>query len=92
MLFRDTTANIYSFDEAAPLDEPECPSGPLWALSDSNNQVRRPEGIFYGLPTRVRTIQATSPKEDRWKGWSKHSGAERYVMDIWSESEIANLA
>ena len=87
VLFRDT-ANIYSFDEMAPLDE----YGPLWALSDSNSQVRNPEGIFYSLPTRIRAIQATSPKEDRWKQWSKDSGAECYVMDIWSELEIADLA
>ncbi|KAN0073583.1 hypothetical protein V8E55_012190 [Tylopilus felleus] len=86
MLFRDT-ATFYSLTDATPLYD----YGPLWALSDSNAGVQSPPSIFYGT-TGVRTIQTTSPKESRWKKWSKQGGAECYVMDIWSGKEITDLA
>ncbi|KAF8557321.1 hypothetical protein OG21DRAFT_349393 [Imleria badia] len=87
VLFRNT-ATFHSSADMRPLDE----YGPLWALSDSNSRVRAPAGIFYSLPRHVRTIQTTSPEESRWKDWSKDAGAVCYVMDIWSEEEIADLA
>ena len=40
----------------------------------------------------VRTIQTTLPKRNRWKEWSKEAKAECYIIDIWSEKEIGNLA
>ncbi|KAN0077949.1 hypothetical protein V8E55_010006 [Tylopilus felleus] len=86
MLFRDT-ATFYSLTDATPLYD----YGPLWALSDSNAGVQSPPSIFYGT-TGVRTIQTTSPKESRWKEWSKQGRAKCYVMDIWSEKEITDLA
>ena len=86
VVFRDT-ATFYSLDDATPLYDYQ----PLWALSDSNAGVQSPAPIFYHQD-HVRTIQTTSPKESRWKEWSKQSGAECYVMDIWSGKEIRDLA
>ncbi|KAF8548541.1 hypothetical protein OG21DRAFT_1500960 [Imleria badia] len=85
VLFRDT-ATFYSLADPTPLYD----HGPLWALSDSNAGVQSPAPIFYS-PDDVRTIQTTSPKESRWKEWSKQSGAECYVMDIWSRKEVTDL-
>lgn len=45
-----------------------------------------------GAVNRVRVIQATSPEASRWKTWSKQMGASRYIMDIWSDEEVADLA
>ncbi|KAG9310264.1 hypothetical protein JVU11DRAFT_9382 [Chiua virens] len=64
----------------------------LWALCDSNHNVQQPAGIFYGKWDKIRIIQTTSPQESRWKAWKKQQGAEIYVMDIWSEDELRNLA
>ena len=86
MLFRDT-ATFYSLADATPLYDYR----PLWALSDSNAGVLSPAPILY-RPGDVRTIQTTSPNQSRWKEWSKQSGAECYVMDIWSGKEITDLA
>lgn len=86
VLFKDTATFCSTLDTAS-LDE----HGPLWALSDSNSGVQSPNPIFYGLPSVVKTIQSTSPEQSRWK-WSKYAKAECYVMDIWSELEITNLA
>ncbi|KAF8552965.1 hypothetical protein OG21DRAFT_1485803 [Imleria badia] len=86
VLFRDT-ATFYSLADPTPLYD----YGPLWALSDSNAGVQSPAPIFYS-PDDVRTIQTTSPKQSNWKAWSKYAGAVCYVMDIWSEEEIVDLA
>ncbi|KAF8554873.1 hypothetical protein OG21DRAFT_1484324 [Imleria badia] len=86
VLLRDT-ATFYSFADSTPLYDYE----PLWALSDSNAGVQSPASIFY-RSSYIRTIQTTSPTENRWKQWNKQGGAECYVMDIWSGKEIADLA
>ena len=87
VLFRDM-ATFHSIYDTKLLDE----HGPLWALSDSSERVQRsPNPIFYGPLSRVKTIQSTSPRENRWKQWSKYADAECYAMDIWSEQEITNL-
>ncbi|KAF8346418.1 hypothetical protein F5887DRAFT_1182764 [Amanita rubescens] len=64
----------------------------MWALSDSNYQMRSPSAIFLSRPGKVRVIQATSPKEDRWKSWSKEARASCYIMDLWTLNEIEILA
>ncbi|KAI0000819.1 hypothetical protein BJV74DRAFT_820874 [Russula compacta] len=87
VLLRDT-ATIHSISDTDPLDD----FAPIWGLSDSNFMVRTPPSIFVENSPLIRAIQATSPRRDRWKDWSKHAGAECYVMDIWSEMEIAHLA
>ena len=64
----------------------------IWALSDSNATIEHPPDKFMGAVNRVRVIQATSPEASRWKTWSKQMGASRYIMDIWSDEEVADLA
>ena len=86
VVFRDTTT-FHSFNDTEPLHEYR----PLWALSDSNTLIRSPAGIFYQF-CHVRTIQTTLPEKSRWKQWTKYSGAGFYIMDIWTEKEIADLA
>ncbi|KAF8133880.1 hypothetical protein EV363DRAFT_1324837, partial [Boletus edulis] len=72
---------------------PLATGGPMWALSDSSQERNgAPPECFYAFPTRVRLIQATSPKKRRWHEWSKQAKAECYVMDIWTAQEIANFA
>ena len=63
----------------------------LWALTDSNAHVQIPCDVFLS-PAHIRVIQTTSPREHRWKVWSKHADAVGYVMDIWSMKEISDLA
>ncbi|KAF8345501.1 hypothetical protein F5887DRAFT_965300, partial [Amanita rubescens] len=45
----------------------------MWALSDSNYQIRSPSPIFLFSPGKIRVIQTTSPREDRWKRWSREA-------------------
>ena len=66
--------------------------GTIWALCDSNQTIINPSTVFLQLDGNVRVIQTTSPKASRWKEWTKHTGARRYVMDIWSTEEIMALA
>ncbi|KAF8133329.1 hypothetical protein EV363DRAFT_1397562 [Boletus edulis] len=67
--------------------------GHMWALSDSNHQNSgAPPSGFYSYPQSVRMIQATSPKKKCWHEWRKQARAECYVMDIWTEREVTNLA
>ena len=87
-LFEESGVSFYSLDDANPLTKFHC----VWALVDSNDKVLNPSEIFRGRPNRVRPIQTTSPREKRWKEWTKYTGAKCYVMDIWSEKEIADLA
>ena len=63
----------------------------LWAFTDSNAHTLVPGEIFLGEPDRIRPIQTTAPEANRWKEWSKHSGAVGYIMDIWSEKETGDL-
>jgi len=63
----------------------------MWILFDSNGDVRSPSAIFSG-EEKIRVIMAMPPKRDRWKEWSKQSGSKPYVMDIWSEKEVRQLA
>ena len=87
-LFEESKVSFYSLSDADPLEKFDF----LWALVDSNDNVLSPNEIFRGPPNRIRPIQTTSPREKRWKEWSKYNGAKCYVMDIWSEKEIADLA
>ena len=86
-VFQDSVS-FHSLDDARPLAEFHS----MWALTDSNYRVRTPSGIFLGFRECVRVIQTTPPTRDHWKGWSKRAGAVGYIMDIWSEKEIADLA
>ncbi|KAI9456482.1 hypothetical protein HD554DRAFT_1847843 [Boletus coccyginus] len=86
-LFAEDTVAFYSFQETPPLSQ----HSPMWVLFDSNGDVLSPNPIFC-LEEKNRVIMATSPKKDRWKEWSKQSGSQPYVMDIWSEQEVRQLA
>ena len=84
--FKDTVG-FHSLNDSKPLEE-----GPsVWALCDSNDDVKTPDGLFK-CHQRVRIIQATPPEPPRWKGWSTRVGAKPYVMDIWSDEEVVQLA
>ena len=77
---------FHSVGDSAPLDD----CGTTWALADSNSNVRDPHPIF--VNSDIRTIQATSPRRDRWHEWSKQARARCYTMDFWSEQEVVELA
>ena len=83
------SVSIHTLQDATPLARFQ--SQTLWALADSNAHIKIPSHIFLSQK-RVRTIQTTSPRESRWKQWSKEARAKGYVMDIWSEKEIGDLA
>ena len=85
-LFRDSVTFHYEYDQ-----EPLFELSPLWALSDSSGRVQSPSVYFRGFPEKIRVIQTTVPEEIRWQEWSKYAGAKCYIMDIWTEEEIAHL-
>lgn len=87
-LFHASGVSFHSLHDSRTLDK--FPN--LWALTDSNAHVEGPSGIFLGTPDEIRVIQTTSPKEARWKEWSKQTQASGYVMDIWSAKEIHDLS
>ncbi|KAG9314788.1 hypothetical protein JVU11DRAFT_3874 [Chiua virens] len=88
-LFHDKEAAFHSLDNKDALYTPDTV---VWTLCDSNNDVRRPPGLFKGRRDQVRIIRITSPKEERWKQWKKQHDARLYVMDIWTTHEVRGLA
>ncbi|KAI0750632.1 hypothetical protein C8Q80DRAFT_521611 [Daedaleopsis nitida] len=61
------------------------------ALVDSNADVGQPCSAFLSVARRI--VQATSPKREAWKEWSKQwERAFEYVMDPPSAMEIAAIA
>ncbi|KAF8124977.1 hypothetical protein EV363DRAFT_1177202, partial [Boletus edulis] len=86
-IFTDTVA-FYPVTDVTPLKSGDR----VWALSDSSEKNQSLPRIFYHNLNYTLPIQATSPKKDRWHDWSKQACAECYVMDIWTEQEVANLA
>lgn len=87
-LFFGATVTLHSVLHMAPFDN--CSF--VWALCDSNADIEIPANVFRRQPSKVRVIQATSPKKSRWKEWSKQTGASCYIMDIWTEQEVKSLA
>lgn len=91
LLFQDTGVRICSFDAS---NGPIMPDR-IWALSDSL------PGPVFSMPceaflTACRTnrawvVQATSPLESRWKGWSREHGAKMYWMGIFTVDEMNAL-
>lgn len=63
----------------------------IWTFSDSNADVTIPAVAFRTTPD-VHVFQTTSPKVIRWKEWTKQKGVMRYIMNVWSNEEIAALA
>lgn len=63
------------------------PADGTWALSDSNQNVEPPCSAFTREP-RLVVIQATSPKEDRYKEWIKQTGGDVYWMNPWTWPEM----
>ncbi|KAF8125005.1 hypothetical protein EV363DRAFT_1353394, partial [Boletus edulis] len=93
-IFTDNTVNFHLLTDQTPLDPDDSePDRHIWALSDSGTEVRSPPIGFWSLKDRhIRTIQATSLRKDHWHKWSKLATAKCYVMDVWTEQEITNLA
>ena len=87
--FTDNGVNVQSVHVADPMVEYP---GNIWALCDSNQTIIDPITVFLQLEGNVRVIQTTSPKASRWKEWTKHTGARRYVTDVWFTEEIKELA
>ncbi|KAI9462208.1 hypothetical protein HD554DRAFT_2289333 [Boletus coccyginus] len=85
-LFKDTVS-FHLLTDGSPLRE----NPSVWALCDSNQYVTIPDGLFLSH-VGVRVIQTTPPTASRWKEWSKQVGAQPYIMDIWSEEEVVQLA
>ncbi|KAF8124958.1 hypothetical protein EV363DRAFT_1586671 [Boletus edulis] len=86
-IFTDTVA-FYPVTDITPLISGDR----VWALSDSLESYQSLPRIFYSDLDYTLPIQVTSPKKERWHHWSKQACAKCYVMDIWTEQEIANLA
>ena len=87
--FTDKGVTIQSEHESGPMARYP---GNMWALCDSNEVVTSPSRVFSGIGPRMRVIQTPSPKASRWRQWAKETGAERYIMDIWSTEELKKLA
>ena len=64
-----------------------------WALSESNEQNRQPCCAFRNAARMRRAwiIQATPPLKKRWAEWEKQCGATLFVMEPFSNSEMAAL-
>jgi hypothetical protein len=90
-LFQESGFTTRSLN-GTPLSIKNLSSDFMWALSDSNYQIRSPSPIFLSRPGVIRVIQTTSPKEDQWKRWSKEARTSCYIMDIWTLKEIRTLA
>ena len=58
---------------------------PVWTLIDVDYRDRGPD-----IPTdsRIWPFQTTSPNLDRWKAWSKQSGATLLGMPLWNVEEL----
>ena len=91
LLFQDTGVRICSFDASNGSIMPDR----TWALSDSHpGPVFGPpcEAFLTAYrPSRAWVIQAASPGEARWKGWSKEHGAKMYWMDVFTVDEMNAL-
>ncbi|KAF8441611.1 hypothetical protein L210DRAFT_3537693 [Boletus edulis BED1] len=86
-IFTDTVA-FYPLTNTLPLRSGDR----IWALSDSRGSHKTVPHCFYSNLRYTLPIQTTSLRKERWHDWSKEAGAECYIMDIWTEQEIANLA
>ncbi|CCM06773.1 uncharacterized protein FIBRA_09071 [Fibroporia radiculosa] len=62
----------------------------IWCLSDSNTYTTIPASAFFDGTFHV--IQAASPLEARWRGWTKGYLAMKYYMNVWERNEPAALA
>ncbi len=91
VLFKDTGVLLY---DASDGDMGHLMPVGTWALTDSRSKYRTPCGAFIGALTvrRAWIVQATSPLEDRWKGWQKVHHSSIYYMDVFSEDELLALA
>ncbi|TPX34350.1 hypothetical protein SmJEL517_g02961 [Synchytrium microbalum] len=68
-----------------------CPSdigNPTWALVDSNQYVVIPCIGLIGN-SQVLVVQATSPKVERYREWTKQADALLYYMNTWTWEEAA---
>ena len=83
--FAHGTCTLYSLSDPTPLVQDG-----VWALSDLRAPTTTPLDIFQDFSAKV--VQATSPGVKYWERWSKYRGAQMFVMDIWSEEEIADLS
>jgi hypothetical protein len=43
-------------------------------------------------PSFAQIIQAASRRRDRWYPWTRQFEGSKYVMDIWTDDELALLA
>jgi len=58
---------------------------PIWALIDGDYEGQGPS--LGGNPA-IWPIQATSPKPQRWKGWSKQNRVTLIGMPLWNMEEL----
>ena len=58
---------------------------PVWGLVDVDYQTGGPP---ISEMSNIWPIQASSPKSDRWKAWSKQSGASMIGMPRWSTKDL----
>ncbi|KAF8554081.1 hypothetical protein OG21DRAFT_1131965 [Imleria badia] len=88
LFFSETSVSHHSGTDLGPL---ESHTPRVWAFSDSNDIIKEPIAVFSQCPS-VRTFQTLSParlhSQDWWKEWS----VRRYIMDLWSDEEIEDLA
>jgi len=58
---------------------------PIWALIDGDYEGQGPS---LANNRGVWPIQASSPKPQRWKGWSKRNRATLIGMPLWNTEEL----
>ncbi|KAJ8597929.1 hypothetical protein M405DRAFT_876627 [Rhizopogon salebrosus TDB-379] len=63
----------------------------IWSLCDTNEKVTSPPPAFL-RSQNARIIQAASRRRDRWYPWTRRFEGSKYVMDIWTDDELALLA
>ena len=63
-----------------------------WALAASSEFIEQPCSAFLAAPLKkIWVIQATLPKQSRWREWSKQRDAKMYVMDWFYSNELGTL-
>jgi hypothetical protein len=64
-----------------------------WALTDSSDNLAMPCAPFLAAATAdlAWVVQATSPKQSRYKAWTKHRHGFKYVMRGFTPDEFISL-
>jgi hypothetical protein len=66
------------------------PKGALCLVDSNTNLIKPPDGFFHPSYSSY-IVQASSPRPDRWKRWSKQHGSHKWIMSFWERDEMVTL-